>query len=118
LICLCLPAILVFKLLNQKGLLLFSPDFIILLFLGSLSAFVILYAPFMATRHVLLIIPFFLLFAHEQIHSAGFWFNRLSILLSCFLGLALGISDWMYADYYRQMAARIVLKPGVTTWTA
>ena len=95
-----------------------SDVFILLLYIGSLSAFIIIFAPFIATRHILLVIPFILLLGHKLINKAPPGINRLSIAASVVLGLALGISDWKYADYYRQMAADINLPGNKNVWTA
>ena len=93
-----------------------SEQFIIFLYLASLSLFFILFAPFSATRHILLVIPFILLFGHELIEKSTRDIKRLSISITILLGLLLGISDWKYADYYRDMAS-IELPKDSTTWT-
>jgi hypothetical protein len=89
---------------------LLSENFVLLLFLGALSLFIILYAPFMATRHLLLVSPFLLLFTHELFDHASKEINILTLIATAALGILLGSSDWMYADYYRQMAKNITLK--------
>jgi 4-amino-4-deoxy-L-arabinose transferase-like glycosyltransferase len=95
-----------------------SDRFIILLFLTALSAFIILFAPFMSTRHILLVLPFVLLFGCDLIEKASGPMNRLSVILTVILGLLLGISDWQNAGYYRKMAASLELPEGATTWSA
>lgn len=72
----------------------------------------------MSTRHVLLVIPFILLFGHELIDKATISINRLSVTITILLGLFLGISDWKYSDYYRKMASAIDLPKDRNTWTA
>jgi hypothetical protein len=103
-----------------KGLRVFltRDDFVILLYIGSISAFMILFAPYIATRHVLLVIPFILLFGHELINKATIRLNRLSLTVTILLGLLLGISDWKYSDYYRQMASAVDLPRDRNIWTA
>jgi len=70
----------------------------------------------MATRHILLVIPFILLFSWDLIDKALHGINKLVITLTIILGLILGISDWKYADYYRQMASSIELPKDRTVW--
>ncbi len=94
-----------------------SPEFVILLYLGALSLFIALFAPFMATRHILLIIPFVLLFGGVYFDRATVWVNGISLSISIFLAVALGLSDYAYADYYRKMAEQISLPRNTTTWT-
>jgi hypothetical protein len=105
--------------LKLKGLksVLISGKFHFFLFLGSISLFIVIYAPFMATRHILLIIPFILLFGHELINKATRELKWLSLTIGVFLSVVLGISDWKYADYYRQMPMTIDLPQDRTTWT-
>ena len=95
-----------------------SDCFIIFLFIISISAFIILYAPFIATRHILLIIPFILLLKHDIVNKATININKLSISVTIILGLLLGFSDWKYADYYRQMASVVDLPRDRNIWTA
>lgn len=82
-----------------------SRQFVIFLYLSSLGSFIALFAPFNATRHILLILPFILLFAHSLIKKSSLGMKRLSLGITVTLGLLLGISDWCYADYYRKMAS-------------
>ncbi|HEY4788108.1 MAG TPA: glycosyltransferase family 39 protein, partial [Bacteroidales bacterium] len=95
-----------------------SGNFVVFLSFLTLSLFIILAAPFIATRHVLLVIPFILILAYELIDKATIEVNRLTITITVILGLLLGFSDWKYADYYRQMASEIHLPEGKNIWTA
>jgi len=95
-----------------------SASFVVFLYMASISAFMILFAPFIATRHILLILPFILLFGQSCFDSIKAGINRISIVLTLLLGLLLGISDYYYAGYYRAMAAEIKLPEGKTVWTA
>lgn len=95
-----------------------SDSFIFFLFLSSLSLFIILYAPFMATRHILMVTPFVLLFSYDLIDKASKGINKMVFTFTIVLGLVLGISDWKYADYYRQMASSIELPKDSTVWAA
>ncbi len=111
---------LLIKHIKAQGLRKYVSDasFVVFLFMASLSAFMILFAPFIATRHILLILPFILLFGQYCFDSIKAGINRISIVLTLLLGSLLGISDYNYAGYYRKMAAEIKLPEGKTVWTA
>lgn len=96
---------------------LMSDSFTILLFAASTAAFMVLFAPFMATRHILLIIPFILLFSDGLFTISGNPVNRISLGLNIVFGIMLGISDYTYANYYRKMANEIKTSSGQTAWT-
>ncbi len=84
-------------------------DIIVLGLLGfGLAAFVILFAPFIAVRHFLLIIPAVLLVWGQRIicRVSTRWV-ALTLIISTQLGITLGISDWVHADLYRTYAKRI-----------
>lgn len=95
-----------------------SDGFIMFLYAGATSAFIMLFAPFMATRHILLIMPFVLLFLWPLFETSGKTINRISLILTVFIGIALGISDYVYAGFYREMATGIKLPKGTKVWTA
>jgi hypothetical protein len=76
----------------------------VILFIVGLSVFFILFAPYMATRHVLLILPFILLLGHKQFEKSKGLVNSLVLIFSVLLGTLLGISDWHYAEFYRKTA--------------
>ncbi len=95
-----------------------SGDLILFLFIGALMPFIILFAPFIATRHILLLLPFALLFSAKQISIAPRTVNLSVISVTIILGILLGISDWKYADYYREMASKIELPNDKKVWTA
>ena len=70
--------------------------------------FIVLFAPFMATRHVLLVItPISLLLGHFIVRRPSLVWNVTVLLLTASLSLALGISDRIWANFYRQKAALI-----------
>ena len=79
-------------------------NLIIILWFSSLSAFIILFAPFMATRHILLILPPLILINAKFLEKVSVRIKLLSIALTGLLGVLIGISDWNYADFYRKMA--------------
>lgn len=95
---------------NLRGFLLEANHSILILYLWLFSGalFIIFFSPFMATRHILLVIvPITLLLAHFiEIHHSFFW-SVTAFLLSTFLALSLGISDLIWANYYREKAALI-----------
>jgi hypothetical protein len=69
------------------------------------AAFVVLFAPFMAVRHVLPVIPAVLLALGRLGNGRGQqgW-GAAACALTAALGIALGVSDWMFADQYRSEA--------------
>lgn len=95
-----------------------SPQAILVLVIAALSSFLILFAPFMGTRHLLLIVPFLLLLAAPMIENADRGLVRFSMAASIILSLLLGISDWKYAFYYKNTANGIMrgMPPGSTVW--
>jgi hypothetical protein len=95
-----------------------SDRFTIFLYICSLSLFLIILSPFIATRHILLVLPFILIYASSMLNKASSRINKLVISLSVLLGLLLGVSDWVYADYYRKMAANIELPKEKDVWSA
>lgn len=97
--------------------LLISDDFIIFIYLISMSMFMILFAPFIATRHILLIIPYVILLGNKFLITSNKNIMRLTVSTVVILGLLLGVSDWVYADYYRKMAAAINLPKDRNIWT-
>lgn len=87
----------------------------LVLWFSSLTVFIVLFAPFIATRHVLLVIPAYLLI----IPALPFDFPKIlkAIALSSTLlaGVLLGISDYHYAAFYRNHARDISRKYGAHT---
>jgi 4-amino-4-deoxy-L-arabinose transferase-like glycosyltransferase len=86
---------------------LLEPRVLALGFAAALALFHLLFASFAAARYVLLSYPFLLLAAAPIIAQAPKRLVRIGIVLTVGLGLALGVSDFMHAGYYRRMAARI-----------
>lgn len=84
-----------------------TPFFPIAIYIIGVSAFIALFAPFNATRHILLLIPFILLFGQEQFEITRGIINNVVIIASVVLGILLGISDWLYADFYRKKIENI-----------
>jgi 4-amino-4-deoxy-L-arabinose transferase-like glycosyltransferase len=95
-----------------------SNTFILWLTIGALASFMVLFAPFMATRHILLIIPFLLLVSSPIMEHAAKLLVQVAVAITVILGLVLGISDWKTADYYREMAGVIEIPQNQTVWAA
>jgi len=81
---------------------------VVALWLVGAAAFVILLAPFMAVRHLLLAIPAILLVLGRYVLGEVRRGWRVSAVLGTVaLGLLLAASDWRFADCYRASAPRI-----------
>jgi hypothetical protein len=93
-----------------------NPYFIILICILGLSAFIIFFAPFNATRHLLLVIPFLLLFGEKYFFQQFSILRKAVVYLTILIGVSLGISDWLYADFYRKSAKQIA-SYGQTAWS-
>ncbi len=96
-----------------------TTDLILLLWILAMGGFIILFAPFIASRHVLLIIP-------PVLFLGGRWLAHLSsinaaqtLLVAVTICLILAISDWQFANFYRQKAteAAAVLSGQKRVWT-
>lgn len=93
-----------------------TPYFVIFTYIVGVSTFLALFAPFSATRHVLLLIPFILLFGHKQFETTRGIINKFVVTISIILGTLLGISDWIYADFYRKNVDYINI-PDTRVWS-
>ncbi|QNF34862.1 glycosyltransferase family 39 protein [Adhaeribacter swui] len=107
--------------LNFKNLKKFltSSSGLLILWAAGMAGFIILFAPFMATRHVLLVLPVFLIFGAKWLAYASQKIKIITLLFTTCLSLILGISDWFFADLYRQEAAtaRNKIKSNAVVWT-
>ncbi|MBL0274084.1 MAG: glycosyltransferase family 39 protein [Chitinophagaceae bacterium] len=92
-----------------------TTDFPIALYILGFSVFIGIFAPFNATRHILLLIPFLILFGHKQFEKSRGILNNLVLTSTIILGVLFGISDWIYADFYRKIARKIEVKD--TVWS-
>lgn len=82
---------------------------ILALWLAGTLSFTVLFAPIMAIRHVLLALPpllFLLAGAFE--HLIGRRRRQLALAATAALGIALAISDYQYADVYREQAFSMI----------
>ncbi|OHX64446.1 ArnT family glycosyltransferase [Flammeovirga pacifica] len=98
------------SLISQRENFLRSPFFSLALYIIGVSAFIVLFAPFNATRHVLLLIPFILLFGHTFLERTPTIINTIMVITTIIVGLLLGISDWLYADFYRKNSQNLSFK--------
>ena len=104
---------------DQLNYFLSTDQFILVLILGAFSGFLMLFAPFMGTRHILLIIPFIILLGSPLFQRAGRSFTLFALAINVFFGLALGISDLKYANYYENMASKVqISNKDQVVWTA
>lgn len=84
-----------------------KPNGIMFLSFLGLAAFVILFAPFMATRHVLLTLPFLILLNGSVLNALPSINQRFILFVTAFLGLALGVSDYHFAQYYKDLSLEV-----------
>ena len=72
------------------------------------SVFIVTLAPFIALRHILLVVPPLLLLIGMQFHPAvPSRLRNAGVALTVVIGLALAVSDYVWAGVYRTEAARI-----------
>ena len=72
-----------------------------------LSVFMILLAPFMASRHILLVLPFIMLLSAPIFERFTTGLVPFSIITALLFSLILGISDWQFAAFYRDAAREL-----------
>jgi 4-amino-4-deoxy-L-arabinose transferase-like glycosyltransferase len=94
-----------------------SDEIIVYFCLGALGLFIVFLAPFVATRHILLLIPFCLLLGSKLFSNSSSGIRMFSVSYAVALGIILGISDWKFADYYRQMSQSSDIPKGKNVWT-
>ncbi len=82
-----------------------EPALLLAGWISAAAAFVVLLAPFMAVRHVLLAAPALLLALGRGVGGRGArgWMAA-ACAATAALGAALAVSDWVYADLYRTQA--------------
>lgn len=90
---------------------------LLLWILGSMT-FIILFTPFPAVRHVIVVIPAILLILGIYTHKVINRFFYFAIVITIGSGMLIGLSDWEYAHIYRVEASRIrnQLKSNSTVW--
>ena len=91
------------------------------LWLLGASAFYVVFAPFIAVRHVLLVLPPLLLLLAMSWPSKGTTLSKyVCLALTILMSVGLGISDWRFANFYKKEAAIIsaALPPDSKVWTS
>lgn len=89
----------------------------LILSLLFLSVFILLFAPFIATRHLLLLVPFILLLNWNLVELTSKKIKIMSLISTCILGVSIGISDWEYANFYKKFAQEIKLPKSTKIWS-
>jgi 4-amino-4-deoxy-L-arabinose transferase-like glycosyltransferase len=72
-------------------------------------AFIILFSPFIAIRHIFLVMPAILLILGRHLSKHEMIISRdiISFALTALLGVSLAVSDYYYSDMYRDYAYKI-----------
>lgn len=93
----------------------------LVLWAAGQALFLVLFAPAMATRHVLLLVPPVLLLLAPALLRARLREKALALGSTALLGLLLTLSDKHYAGFYRQqaplIAAELRAQTAGTTWS-
>lgn len=99
-----------------------DPSMVILvLWLIGGTAFYVLFAPFIATRHVLLVLPpLLLMFGTFFGRRLSAWAKAFALGLTILVAAGLCLGDWQFASFYRTSAAQVAtsLPPTGTVWTS
>ncbi len=72
-----------------------------------MSIFLVVFAPFMASRHLLLVFQFIVLISLPFLETISLKYNIWVLILLIGFGFILSISDWQYANFYKKMAGQI-----------
>jgi len=80
---------------------------IIWICLAAVSLFIISFAPFIATRHILLLLPAILILIIPLWDKTPSYIKSIILCGTVLSGIILGISDWKFANYYRHAAHNI-----------
>jgi Dolichyl-phosphate-mannose-protein mannosyltransferase len=76
--------------------------------LGAVSLFIVVFTPFMAVRHVLLVMPaILLLLGSDRDLALDRWHAAAAVALTALLGVGLALSDYIEANVYRVQAPLI-----------
>lgn len=83
-------------------------DCYLVLWMAGTSAFYVLFSPFMAARHLLLIIPpITMLLARRHGRALTLASKTFGLAITVVVSCGLAVSDWRFADFYRSEATRI-----------
>ncbi|MGI3781601.1 MAG: hypothetical protein ACRYG2_12580, partial [Janthinobacterium lividum] len=94
---------------------------VLLLWLVGGTVFYVLFAPFIATRHVLLVLPpLLLLFGTFFGPRLSRWAQGFALGLTILVAAGLCLGDWQFASFYRTSAAQVAssLPHTGTVWTS
>ncbi len=96
-----------------------APRLYLLLWIGATGLFYVLLSPFMAARHVLLVLPpVVLLLARRWGSGVGRRPLRFALALTVLVSAGLCLSDWDFAAFYRSEARRLAASlPSTTSGT-
>lgn len=84
----------------------------LVLWFSSLTVFIILFAPFIATRHVLLVIPAYILMIPALPVNFPKVLKIIAFSATLTAGIMLSVSDYYYASFYKKHSKDIALKYG------
>lgn len=95
--------------LQEKKRMVVDKNILLGLWVVGTFGFIIMFSPFLAVRHILLVVPVVLLILGTHLSATEFIIPRetVSMGLTIFLGVSLAISDYFYADIYRYNAYKI-----------
>jgi len=86
----------------------FGPTIYLLLWVLGATAFYAMFAPFIAARHVLLILPALTLLLVSRWDGSLTWASRLfGLAVTVIVSSGLCLSDWRFAEFYKLEAARL-----------
>jgi hypothetical protein len=92
---------------------------VVYFWLLAVVTFIIGFAPFIATRHALLILPAILLVTVPLWDKVSTSLRSLGMAGTILSGIILGVSDWQFADFYRRAANDIKMHVGSgKVWSA
>lgn len=96
-----------FKYYIKKGI---DKNQLILFFTVALfSVFLIVLAPFMASRHLLLILPFLILLSMPIFENKSLNSQNIAIVISIIFASWMSVSDWQQAMFYKKAAKEIAV---------
>jgi len=73
------------------------------------SVFLIVFAPFMASRHLLLILPFLILLSMPIFETRHLNTQNAALGISVIFALWMNVSDWQQANFYKKAAKEIAV---------
>ncbi len=75
--------------------------------LAAVVLFMIMFAPSIASRHIVLLLPAILIVTSALLEKTPAYIRAIALTCTILSGIILGISDWQFADYYRRAAADV-----------